>query len=159
MYSLEWLHFLFHLNTDKIFVHKVMEVIIPNDDYVYVWLHDYHLMVLPTLFRKRFSKVKLWFFMHNPFPSSEICKTLLVRDLILMAYLTHTWLDFIHLIMLKILFCSSRKLILDYESNRHYIVLELYGHSVGIKILPLDIHMSQLESVLNLHDHPAFKIG
>lgn len=29
----------------------------PEDDYV--WVHDYHLMLLPTLLRKRFHTVRL----------------------------------------------------------------------------------------------------
>jgi trehalose 6-phosphate synthase/phosphatase len=47
---------------------------------------------------------------------------------------------------------------LDYESKRGYIGLEYYGRSVGIKILPVGIHMRQLESVLNLPD-TALRIG
>ena len=47
---------------------------------------------------------------------------------------------------------------LDYESKRGYIGLEYYGRSVGINILPVGIHIRQLESVLNLPD-TALRIG
>ncbi|KAJ8451654.1 hypothetical protein Cgig2_018288 [Carnegiea gigantea] len=70
-----------YVSANKIFADKVMEVINPEDDYV--WVHDYHLMILPTFLRKRFYRVKLGFFLHSPFPSSEIYRTLPVRDEIL----------------------------------------------------------------------------
>ncbi|CAI8608463.1 unnamed protein product [Vicia faba] len=63
-----------YVSANKIFADKVMEVINPDDDFV--WVHDYHLMVLPTFLRKRFNRVKLGFFLHSPFPSSEIYRTL-----------------------------------------------------------------------------------
>ena len=41
---------------------------------------------------------------------------------------------------------------LEYESKRGYIGLDYYGHTMGIKILPMGMHMGQLEYVLNLVD-------
>ena len=134
---------------NKIFADKVTEVINPDEDYV--WIHDYHLMILPTFLRKRFHRVKLGFFLHSPFPSSEIYRTLPVRDDILRAFLNcdlvgfHTF-DYAR----HFLSCCSRMLGLDYESKRGYIGLDYYGRTVTIKILPVGIHMGQLESVLSL---------
>ncbi|KAF7838078.1 putative alpha,alpha-trehalose-phosphate synthase [UDP-forming] 11 [Senna tora] len=142
---------------NKIFADKVTEVINPDEDFV--WVHDYHLMVLPTLLRKRFHQVKLGFFLHNTFPSSEIYRTIPVRDDILRAFLNcdlvgfHTF-DYAR----HFLSCCSRMLGLDYESKRGYIGLDYYGRTVTIKILPVGIHMGQLESVLSV-DHTARKIG
>ncbi|KAH8500555.1 hypothetical protein H0E87_015701 [Populus deltoides] len=67
-----------YVSVNKIFADRIMEVINPEDDFV--WVHDYHLMVLPTFLRKRCNKVKLGFFLHSPFPSSEIYKTLPIRE-------------------------------------------------------------------------------
>ncbi|QCD80444.1 probable alpha,alpha-trehalose-phosphate synthase [UDP-forming] 11 [Vigna unguiculata] len=134
---------------NKIFADKVTEVINPDEDYV--WVHDYHLMVLPTFLRKRFHRVKLGFFLHNTFPSSEIYRTLPVREDILRAFLNcdlvgfHTF-DYAR----HFLSCCSRMLGLDYESKRGYIGLDYYGRTVTIKILPAGIHLGLLESVLSL---------
>ncbi|MED6157271.1 putative alpha,alpha-trehalose-phosphate synthase [UDP-forming] 11 [Stylosanthes scabra] len=134
---------------NKIFADKVTEVINPDEDFV--WVHDYHLMILPTFLRKRFHRVKLGFFLHSPFPSSEIYRTLPVRDDILRAFLNcdlvgfHTF-DYAR----HFLSCCSRMLGLDYESKRGYIGLDYYGRTVTIKILPVGIHMGQLRSVLSL---------
>jgi len=140
-----------YVSANKIFADKVMEVINPEDDYV--WVHDYHLMVLPTFLRKRFPKVKLGFFLHSPFPSSEIYRTLPVRDEILRALLNSDLIGFHTFDYARhFLSCCSRMLGLEYESKRGNIGLDYYGRTVGIKILPVGIHMGQLESVLNLAD-------
>jgi len=39
---------------------------------------------------------------------------------------------------------------LSYESKRGYVGIEYYGRTVNIKILPVGIHMGQVQSVLNL---------
>jgi len=37
-----------------------------------IWIHDYHLMLLPSLLRKSLPDSEIGFFLHTPFPSSEI---------------------------------------------------------------------------------------
>lgn len=138
-----------YVSANKIFADKITEVINPDEDYV--WVHDYHLMILPTLLRKRFHRVKLGFFLHNTFPSSEIYRTIPVRDDILRSLLNCDLLGFHTFDYARhFLSCCSRMLGLDYESKRGYIGLDYYGRTVTIKILPVGIHMGQLESVLSL---------
>ncbi|KAI7748976.1 hypothetical protein M8C21_033893 [Ambrosia artemisiifolia] len=138
-----------YVSVNKIFADRIMEVINPEDDFV--WIHDYHLMVLPTFLRKRFNRVKLGFFLHSPFPSSEIYKTLPVRDELLRALLNSDLIGFHTFDYARhFLSCCSRLLGISYESKRGYISLEYYGRTVTIKILPVGIHMNQLQSVLNL---------
>ncbi|KAK6122429.1 hypothetical protein DH2020_043820 [Rehmannia glutinosa] len=81
-----------YVSVNKIFADRIMEVINPEDDFV--WVHDYHLMVLPTFLRKRFNRVKLGFFLHSPFPSSEIYKTLPIREELLRALLNSDLIGF-----------------------------------------------------------------
>lgn len=138
-----------YVSVNKIFADKVMEVINPDDDFV--WVHDYHLMVLPTFLRKRFNRVRLGFFLHSPFPSSEIYRTLPVRDELLKALLNSDLLGFHTFDYARhFLSCCSRMLGLSYQSKRGYIGLEYYGRTVSIKILPVGIHIGQLQSVMNL---------
>ncbi|GAV80820.1 Glyco_transf_20 domain-containing protein/Trehalose_PPase domain-containing protein [Cephalotus follicularis] len=138
-----------YVSANKIFADKVMEVINPEDDFV--WVHDYHLMVLPTFLRKHYNRVKLGFFLHSPFPSSEIYRTLPVRDDILRGLLNCDLIGFHTFDYARhFLSCCSRMLGLDYESKRGHIGLDYFGRTVYIKILPVGVHMGQLESVLNL---------
>lgn len=62
----------------QIFADKLVEIMSMEDDYV--WIHDYHLLVLPSLLRKKFNKMRCGLFLHSPFPSSEIFRTFPKRD-------------------------------------------------------------------------------
>jgi len=48
-----------------------------------IWVHDYHLMLLPRLLRERLPRATIGFFLHIPFPSFEIFRLLPWRRQIL----------------------------------------------------------------------------
>lgn len=52
-----------------------------------VWCHDYHLMFLPKCLKEHNSKMKVGWFLHTPFPSSEIHRTLPSRSELLHSVL------------------------------------------------------------------------
>ncbi|KAG6573337.1 Alpha,alpha-trehalose-phosphate synthase [UDP-forming] 1 [Cucurbita argyrosperma subsp. argyrosperma] len=52
-----------------------------------VWCHDYHLMFLPKCLKEHNRKMKVGWFLHTPFPSSEIHRTLPSRSELLRAVL------------------------------------------------------------------------
>ncbi|OMO92589.1 Glycosyl transferase, family 20 [Corchorus olitorius] len=52
-----------------------------------VWCHDYHLMYLPECLKKYNSKMKVGWFLHTPFPSSEIHRMLPSRSELLRSVL------------------------------------------------------------------------
>lgn len=41
-----------------------------------VWVNDYHLMLVPNMIRERLPDASIGFFLHIPFPSSEIFRCL-----------------------------------------------------------------------------------
>ncbi len=41
-----------------------------------IWIHDYHLLLLPGLLRQRLPRARIGFFLHIPFPSSEVFRVL-----------------------------------------------------------------------------------
>ncbi len=45
-----------------------------------VWVHDYQLMLVPHLVRERVPDARIGFFLHIPFPSSEVFRTLPGRE-------------------------------------------------------------------------------
>ncbi len=51
-----------------------LEPIIKEDDSV--WIHDYHLMLLPRMLRERFPTLSIGYFQHIPFPSFEVFRLL-----------------------------------------------------------------------------------
>lgn len=58
-----------YLRVNGIFCEKILEISKPDD---LIWIHDYHLMLLPQLLRKSYPNISIGFFLHIPFPSSEI---------------------------------------------------------------------------------------
>ncbi|PSS16355.1 Alpha,alpha-trehalose-phosphate synthase [Actinidia chinensis var. chinensis] len=140
-----------YVSANKMFAQKVTEVLNPEDDFV--WIHDYHLMVLPSFLRRRFIRLRIGFFLHSPWPSSEMYRTLPVREEILKSLLNSDLIGFHTFDYARhFLSCCSRMLGLEYQSKRGYIGLEYYGRTVGVKIMPVGIHMGQIESVMKLAD-------
>lgn len=58
---------------NRIFARAVERVWRPG---TLIWVHDYHLMLLPQLLRERLPEAHIGFFLHTPFPSSEIFRVL-----------------------------------------------------------------------------------
>src|SRR3954468_15458302 len=52
-----------------------------------VWVHDYQLFLLPSLLRERLPGARIGFFLHIPFPSEELFRTLPSRDRLLQGML------------------------------------------------------------------------
>jgi trehalose 6-phosphate synthase/phosphatase len=62
------------------FAAAVVERYRPGD---LVWVHDYQLMLVPALVREKIPDARIGFFLHIPFPSSEIFRLLPQREQIL----------------------------------------------------------------------------
>ena len=52
-----------------------------------IWVHDYHLFLLPEMLRQRFPEAKIGFFLHTPFPPSELFRVLPCREALLRGLL------------------------------------------------------------------------
>ena len=76
---------------NEIFANSVLEIAEPED---MVWVHDYHLMLLPSLLRKKHPNMAIGFFLHTPFPSSDIFRLLPWREEILRGLLEADLLGF-----------------------------------------------------------------
>lgn len=102
------------------FAAALAEIIEPKD---LVWVHDYHLLLLPQMLRTRFPTVPIGFFLHIPFPSFEVFRLLpgtwrreILEGLVgadLVGFHTHEYTQ-------HFLQCVLR--ILDYEHNMGLIV-------------------------------------
>ena len=55
-----------------------------------VWVHDYQLMLVPRLLRERVPDARIGFFLHIPFPSSEVFRTLPQREQGVLTGLSHS---------------------------------------------------------------------
>lgn len=136
-----------YVSANMSFSKRVMEVANPEQDYI--WIHDYHLMLLPCFLRESFIRMKLGFFLHTPFPPSDIYLALSVREEILTSLLNcdvigfHTY-DYAR----HFLSCCSRILGLEHKLEKGFLELEYYGRTVRIKVMPVGIHMGRIESMM-----------
>ncbi|KAI6245882.1 Alpha,alpha-trehalose-phosphate synthase [Erysiphe necator] len=76
-----------YIEVNRLFAKVVAQDVQDGD---LIWVHDYHLMLLPEMLRKEISSkkdVKIGFFLHTPFPSSEIYRILPVRQELLKSVL------------------------------------------------------------------------
>jgi trehalose 6-phosphate synthase/phosphatase len=120
---------------NEIFCDAVMEIVKPDD---VVWVHDYHLMLLPKLIRERMPDIAIGFFLHIPFPSFEIFRLLpgkwrreILEGLLgadLVGFHTHDYTQYF-------LRCVLR--ILGYEHNMGQIMVG--DHMVKSDTLPMGI--------------------
>lgn len=66
-------HYPFYEAANAVFARRIAEVYKPGD---LIWVHDYHLLLLPKLLRELIPEAVLGLFVHTPFPSSEVFRCL-----------------------------------------------------------------------------------
>ncbi len=65
---------------NSVFEERVREIATGDD---IIWVQDYHLMLLPAMLREHLPNARIGFFLHIPFPSYELFRTLENRKEIL----------------------------------------------------------------------------
>jgi len=66
------------------FAHAVVEQYQDGDT---IWVQDYHLVLVPAMIRRQLPDARIGFFLHVPFPSSEVFSVLPWREEILLGLL------------------------------------------------------------------------
>ena len=110
-----------------------------------VWVHDYHLMRCPLELRKRRPAMKVSWFLHTPFPSSEIYRILPVRRELLEGLLCADLLGF-HTYDYARHFLSSCSRVLEVESTPKGI--EYKGHFCALGVFPIGIDPDSIEQAI-----------
>ena len=59
-----------------------------------VWVHDYHLMLVPKYLRELVPGANIGFFLHTPFPSAELFRMLPYREEVLQGLLSANFIGF-----------------------------------------------------------------
>ena len=76
---------------NELFANTVLNIAEPED---MVWVHDYHLMLLPKLLKEKHPNTAVGFFLHTPFPSPDVFRLLPWREEILDGLLEADLLGF-----------------------------------------------------------------
>jgi trehalose 6-phosphate synthase/phosphatase len=66
------------------FAQRVVEAYRPGDT---IWVHDYHLVLVPALIRSALPRARIGFFLHIPFPAPEVFSVIPWREEILQGLL------------------------------------------------------------------------
>ncbi|MFW6118232.1 MAG: bifunctional alpha,alpha-trehalose-phosphate synthase (UDP-forming)/trehalose-phosphatase [Chloroflexota bacterium] len=122
------------------FANVVSGIARPND---IIWIHDYHLMLLPKLLRERLPKATMGFFLHIPFPSFEIFRLLPWRKQILEGLLGANLVGF-HTYDYTAHFLDSVHRLLAYEVSLEHITVA--DRVVRAEAFPMGINYEQYSS-------------
>jgi len=123
------------------FANVVAGIAKPND---IIWIHDYHLMLLPRLLRERLPKATVGFFLHIPFPAFEIFRLLPRRRQILEGLLGADLVGF-HTYDYTGHFLDSVHHLLGYEVAMGQITVA--DRTVRADTFPMGINYEQFSSV------------
>ncbi len=143
-YFLEYSEFeLTYWETYKAVNQKFADAIIENsseDDTI--WVHDYQLMLVPQMVREKRPDTTIGFFLHIPFPSFEIFRTLPWREEILEGLLGSDLIGF-H----------------TYDYERHFLssVRRLIGLDVSFNEIYLDNRVIKVDSFPMGIDYKKFR--
>jgi len=136
-------HWESYVEANRIFCEAVVNRYRPND---LIWVHDYHLMLLPQMLRGRLPDAAVGFFLHIPFPSSEVFPVLPRREELLegllgadlLAFQTHTHLQQFRAALLRVLGMESK-----------IAEVALGSRPVRLEALPIGIAPKEYSGLLN----------
>jgi trehalose 6-phosphate synthase/phosphatase len=130
-------------DVNHLFAEKVLEQAGPDD---IVWIHDYHLMLLPSFLRNKRPDMTIGFFLHTPFPSYEIFRCHPNRNELLEGLLGADLIGF-HTFGYLRHFRSTVLRILGIESEFDYVPLE--NHKCTIDVYPIGINTEKFQDHLD----------
>jgi len=121
------------------FADRILEIYKSGD---IVMIHDYHLLLLPSILRKQIPGIYIAFFSHVPFPSSEFLSCLPQREDILHGALGSNLVGFQSSQHLRN-FISCCDQILQLPSNLEGV--DAYGAKVAVRVFPIGINAAAVE--------------
>ena len=84
-----------YASVNRKFAETVAQVIKQHGDSdTLVWIHDYHLMLVPKYLREIIPEANIGYFLHTPFPAADLFRTLPFREQILRGLLSSDYLAF-----------------------------------------------------------------
>ncbi|GAO13525.1 hypothetical protein UVI_02015990 [Ustilaginoidea virens] len=142
----------YYVNVNQAFADKIVQNWKRGD---VIWVHDYHLLLVPGMVRKKLPDAKIGFFLHVAFPSSEVFRCLAVRKQLLEGMLGANLVGFqIHEYTRHFLQTCSR--ILSVEATPEGIEMEerfvdVINTAIGIDPVSLERNRGKQDVVRWLH--------
>jgi trehalose 6-phosphate synthase/phosphatase len=130
-----------YLRLNRLFADRIAETYQAGD---IVWIHDYHLFLLPSLLRQRIPNIYIGFFLHAPFPSSEYLRCLAKRKEVLTGVLGANMIGF-QTYSYSRHFSSCCTRVLGFDSNSAGV--DAYGAHVAVDVFPSGIDAEGVQKV------------
>lgn len=134
-----------YIKANQQFCNELEKLYQPGD---IIWIHDYHLMLLPAMIRAKFPNAMIGFFLHIPFPSFELFRmlpgawrTAILEGLIgadLIGFHTNSYVQY---------FLKSVKQLLGYETSHRSVISP--DRTVAVDIFPVGIDFRKFNSVMD----------
>ena len=134
-----WQHY---VEVNERFANAILERCGPDTR---VWVHDFHLMLVPAMLRRRSPDLSVGFFLHTPFPSSEVYRLLPERESLLRGVLGSDYVSF-QIGDYARHFRSSCLRVLGLDSRPDS--LEVASRRVGLGVDPIGIDVEGFRSTL-----------
>ncbi|KAF4618814.1 hypothetical protein D9613_009732 [Agrocybe pediades] len=159
-------HYPYYESANAAFARRIADVYRPGD---LIWVHDYHLLLVPKLVRESIPDAALGLFVHTPFPSSEVFRCLPRRKEILDGMLGANLVCF-QTYSYSRHFISTCIRVCGYETNSRGIDVE--GHVTAVMHCPVGIDAERvarditrpgikpkLEALRNLYEGKKIIVG
>lgn len=130
----------------KLFREKIMEVYQPG---YLIWIHGFHLLLLPSFLRRVIPQAKIGYFFHTPFPSSEIWRTMSRREDLLRGILGADQIGF-HLYEYARHFMTCCHRLLGYNSDMNangVMTVNVDGREVAVTCIHVGVDLPRLNEV------------
>lgn len=124
---------------NKLFADRILEIYKPGD---IIMVHDFYLLLLPSLLRQRLPNIYIGFFLHVPFPSSEFYRCLSRRKEILEGVLGANMIGFQSYSYSRH-FSSCCTRILGFDSSSAGV--DAYGAHVAVDVFPIGINAASTQ--------------
>lgn len=106
-----------------------------------IWIHDYQLMLVPEMLRRRLRDAKIGFFLHIPFPAAEVFRILPWREQIARGLLGADLVGF-HTASYRYHFVYSAARVLSLDPDLEALTHE--GRRVTLGVHPIGVDVAEL---------------
>lgn len=139
-----------YVKMNRLYLEKILEVVEDGD---ILWIHDYHLMLLPQMIREQKPGISIGLFIHIPFPSFEIFRLLPWRQEIIEGMLGADLIGFQTYDYVRHFMSSVRRLLgVDSMFNR----ISLGERTLKVDVFPKGINYDRFRNKsLSVHSQPG----
>lgn len=113
-----------------------------------VWVHDYQLMLLPAELRRRGVRARIGFFLHIPFPATDVYRILPWRADVLEGLLGANHIGF-HTSTYRRQFASTVARVLDVETEEERVLAgDRIGRTVSLGVHPISVDPTRFDAAV-----------